>query len=563
MSEPAVAAPRRKWWKYLLIVFAAGVVCLLAGLWYLSTESFQAYVRRRIVAEVERVTGGHAQVGSIHTVPFHMQIEVRDLTVRGRESASEIPLAHVDHVVAQVKVISLLRTEFGFYEVAFEHPVVHVAFYPDGSTNIPPHPEPKFFEQTSVEKLFALSINHLYVRRGELIWDDHDIALDFVVHDSGLQMDYSFLRERYDCRLLLGRVETKFDDYRPLAWMSSAEFSLGSTFVDVKALRLNSGRSHIDASGRISDFRKPKVEADYDAVFDLEEAASISRRHDLRGGTVELKGRGNWSLEQFSASGFLALRDLGWRNEQATVTNSSATSDYEITDRQITFSKLQGRVLGGNISGDARVENWLHSVPLSEAEKRIRRSAVNDNVAVITAVHPRSGKKSAAPEPPKIQTGVVHLRLRDLSDEGLAASLDTFAHPLRGFRPSGLTSGNLDARWAGSPADAEIAFSLDLNPPPHAQPGTLPLAGHAQGSYDLTNGTLGISQFTLNTPASRVQAAGTMSIPRHSSSPCIPRIWKSGVRSLPSCTAPQICPSPSMAMPHSTAQSEADSLLPP
>ena len=511
MSEPAVAPPRRKWWKYLLIVFAVGVVCLLAGLWYLTTESFQAYVRRRIVAEVERVTGGRAQIGSIHTVPFHMQVEVRDLTVHGRESTSEIPLAHVDHVVAQLKVISLLRTEFGFYEVAFEHPVVHVAFYPDGTTNIPPHPEPKFFEQTSVEKLFALSINHLYVRRGELLWDDRDIPLDFAVHDTGLQMDYSFLRERYDCRLLLGRVETKFDDYRPLAWMSSVEFSLGSTFVDVNALRLNSGRSHIDASGRISNFRKPQVEANYDAVFDLAEAASISRRRDLRGGTMELKGTGSWSLEQFSTSGFLALRDFGWRNEQASLANSSATSDYEITDREITLSKLQGRAMGGNITGDARVENWLHSVPLSAAEKRIRRSAIGDNVAVVTAVHPRPGKKSAAPEPPKVQTGIVHLRLRDLSDEGLTSALDTSAHNLKGFRPSGLTSGNLDARWAGSPADAEIAFTFDLNPPPHAQPGTLPLAGHAQGSNDLANGTLGISQFTLNTPASRVQAAGTVS----------------------------------------------------
>jgi hypothetical protein len=294
VSEPDASPPRRKWWRYVRIVSGLFLICLLAGLWYLTTESFQAYVRRRIVAEVERVTGGRAEIGSIHTVPFHMQVEIRDLTVHGREAASEIPLAHVDHLVAQVKVISLLRTEFGFYEIAVEHPVIHVAFYPDGTTNVPPHRVPTFFHQTSVERLFALSINHFYVRRGELLWDQRGIPMDFAAHDSGLQMDYSFLRQRYDCKLLLGRVETNFDDYRPLAWMSSAEFSLGSTFVDVKSLRLNSGRSHVDANGRVSDFRQPAVEAHYDAVVDLSEAASISRRRDLHAGVVEFKGSGNW-----------------------------------------------------------------------------------------------------------------------------------------------------------------------------------------------------------------------------------------------------------------------------
>jgi len=512
VSEPGASPPRRKWWRYALIVAGLGLVCLLAGFWYLTTESFQAYVRRRIVAEVERVTGGRADIGSIHTVPFHMQVEIRDLTVHGREAASEIPLAHVDHLVAQVKVISFLRTEFGFYEVAFEHPIVHVAFYPDGTTNVPPHRVPTFFEQTSVERLFALSINHLYVRHGELLWDQRAIPLDFDVHDSGLEMDYSFLRERYDCKLLLGKVETRFDDYRPLAWMSSAEFSLGSTFVDVKSLRLNSGHSHIDANGRISDFRQPAVEVHYDALVDLSEAASISRRRDLRAGVVEVKGSGNWSLKQFSTAGFASLRDFSWENEQASLKNASATADFTVTDGQIKLSKLQAKVLGGSVTGDAEIDNWLHNVFLSAAEKRIRRNAItSDNVAVITAVRPRSAKKNEVPEAPKVQIGVIHLRLRDIADEDLAASLNTPAHPLKGFRPSGSAGGTLDARWAGTFHDAEIPFTFELTPPPHAEPGTLPLAGHAQGSYDLAADSLQLLQFTLNTPASRVSASGALS----------------------------------------------------
>ncbi|MBW8869653.1 MAG: hypothetical protein JF563_02580, partial [Acidobacteriales bacterium] len=59
----ASARPRR-WWKYFLIAAGIVVVTALAALWYTSTKSFQAYVRRRMIEEVERITGGRAEIGT-------------------------------------------------------------------------------------------------------------------------------------------------------------------------------------------------------------------------------------------------------------------------------------------------------------------------------------------------------------------------------------------------------------------------------------------------------------------------------------------------------------------
>ena len=200
MTEPATR-PRRRW-KYLLIVGGAGLVLLLSALWYVTTESFQAYVRRRMVAEVERITGGRAEIGSFHVVPFHMQVEVRDITVHGKESPGDVPLAHADHLIAQVKVISFLRTEIGFYSLSLEHPVAHIAVAPDGTTNVPALKVLSAPSQNNLlQPLFALSIDHLSVRNGELLWADQSIPLNFNVDDTGLQMDYSYLRGRYESRL--------------------------------------------------------------------------------------------------------------------------------------------------------------------------------------------------------------------------------------------------------------------------------------------------------------------------------------------------------------------------
>lgn len=280
MTEPA-ARPRRwwkhRWWKYLLITAGVGIAAVVAGLWYITTDSFQSYVRTRVVAEIERITGGRAEVGTFHIVPFHMQVEVRNITVHGRESATDPPLVHADSLVAQVKVISFLRTEFGFHSLTLEHPVVHIAIGPDGATNVPaPHVPEGPSETSAIAQLFALSIDHLILRNGELQWGDRKIPLDFDVHDAGLQMDYSFLRGRYESQLRLGKIDTTFQDFRPFAWAATIDFSLGATFADVKSLKWNSGRSSLEMSGRISDFHDPHLDGNYEAHVDLAEVPRLA-----------------------------------------------------------------------------------------------------------------------------------------------------------------------------------------------------------------------------------------------------------------------------------------------
>ncbi|HKI00222.1 MAG TPA: translocation/assembly module TamB domain-containing protein [Candidatus Sulfotelmatobacter sp.] len=507
MTELA-ARPRRRWWKYLLIAGATGIFLFLAGLWYSTTDSFQRYVRGRMIAELERITGGRAEIGSFHIIPFHMQVEVRGITVHGTEAPGELPLIHADHLVAQLKVVSFLRTEFGFHSMTLEHPVVHVAVAADGTTNIPSPKVLATSHSISTDQLFALSIDHLAVHGGEVIWADRTIPVDFAVHDTSVQMDYSYLRGRYESHLGIGKVDTAFDDFRPFSWMTSVDFALGPTFVEVKALKVNSGRSHLEASGRISDFRNPNAAGSYDVHADLTDIAAIARRQDLREGVADFKGDGQGSLEEFSTAGVLALRDLGWQNDQIALGKASATTNYSVTDQQIQLSKLQGKLFGGSITGDAQVDNWLHSIPPPPAGKG-RKSG--EDLAVITAARPPARKGEKQQKLPGVQTGAVHLRLRDAADGEIAAALDMPAHPLGRFRPAGTASGSVDAVWKGSPKDAEVSFVLDAKPSLSPAAGEVPVTAHIQGKYKAGPDALELAQMSVTTPASRVEASGTLS----------------------------------------------------
>jgi translocation and assembly module TamB len=510
VTEPA-ARPRRGWkqrcWKYLLIAAGVGIVAVVAGLWYITTDSFQSYVRSRVVAEIERITGGRAECGSFHIVPFHMQVEVRNITVHGKEPATEGPLVHADSLVAQVKVISFLRTEFGFHSLTLEHPVVHITVAPDGVTNVPaPQIQQGPSNRSPIEQLFALSIDHLTLRNGELLWGNKKIPLDFDVRDAGIEMDYSFLRGRYDSHLSVGKVDSSLQDFRPFAWGASADFSLSPTFADVKSLKWNSGRSSLQASGRISDFSDPRLDGSYEVHVDLAEAAAVARRHDLRDGTAEFKGTGHWSLNDFTTSGNVALRELGWQDDQVAIKRASAASDYSLTDQQIKLTKLQGKLLGGSFSGDAQLDNWLHSVPMPPPG-RVKKGA--ENLPMLTATRPPA-KKGEKVKVPGVQSGVVHLRLRDISAAEVAAALDLPAHPLHKFHPVGLAAGTLDAAWKGSYQGAEVGFLIDVAPAQNSAAGELPVTAHIQGKYRAASDSLELAQFNLSTPASRIQVSGTL-----------------------------------------------------
>jgi translocation and assembly module TamB len=484
MTETGAKSRRRKIWKYLLLTIIAGLLLLTALALYMTTDSFQAMVRHRLVAELERITGGRIDLGSFHVIPFRLQVEVRDLTIHGREQAGEVPYAHVDRLTVQVKIISILETEFGFNSVVLDHPVVHIILYPDGTTN---QPEPKLTRmstKTPIEQLFSLSVNRLEVRRGEFLWGDRRIPLDFAANDISADMTYSLLHRRYESNVLLGKVDTKFNDYRPIAWMAEAHFRLAHNSIEVTSLKATSGRSHFQASGRMQDFRQPKVEVTYDANVDLAEAALIARHAEVRRGVLQAAGHGSWSAQDFSSAGKLLLKDFDWRDESVNLHNANLNAQFSLNPQRFTLSQIQARLLGGSVSGDADITNWMRSPPSAKLAK---------------------GKKSEE------QRGIVHLRLKDLSAGEIAATLSTPARPFERVNLAGITSGTIDVRWKGSPRRAEADLALDVVPPAHAAPGQLPLRAHARAVYRSASGELEVGEFTASTRATEVRASGVLS----------------------------------------------------
>jgi translocation and assembly module TamB len=483
MSEPGAMPRWRGFRNYLLFAGLAGLVLLGALSWYATTDSFQALVRRRLVAELERITGGRVDLGGIHTIPFRFQVEIRDLTIHGRESASEVPYAHVDRLVARVKLISTFGAEFGFSSLVLDRPVVHVVFYPDGTTNQPAPRLKGTSTRTSIEQLFSLSISQLEVRRGELLWNDHRTPFEFIANDVSADMSYSLLHRQYDGNLLLGKIDTILENYRPLAWMTEAHFTLDEDGIQVKSMKATSGRSWLQGNGRLVNFHNPNVVAKYDLTLDLAEASAVTRHTEIRQGILQVTGEGSWSSAAFSSSGKLSVKNFDWRDQTVGLRGATLSGDYMVNPHRLGFSQLQARLLGGEINGDAEVINWLNSTP---------------------------GKKTAKGNAAE-QKGSVRLRLKDVSASEIAAALSSPARPLYRLKLAGAASGRVEAQWTGSPRNTETDITLDVTAAAQLKAGELPLNAHANARYRAAPAELQVVEFNASTRATQVRAAGTLS----------------------------------------------------
>ncbi len=482
MTDAGAMPGRNKWGRRLLI--AALVVLLgLGGLaWYVTTDSFQAMVRRRVVAELERITGGRVELGSIHTIPFRFVVDVRDLTIHGREAAAEVPYAHVDRVVAKVNLTTELGVGFGLDSLVLERPIAHIIFYPDGTTN-QPEPQIRTKDGNPLAKLVSLSVGHLEVRHGTLLWNNQKLPLDVAADDVSADLSYSLLHRRYDGNLLIGKINTTFDGYRPVAWMTEIHFTLGHANLEVQSLRATSGRSVFQAKGRLSHFDNPEIAGEYDLTLDLGEAGAVSRRPEIRSGMLHANGKGSWSAAQFASAGKLLVKDLDWNSESLKLRADSVSTQYNLDPQRLGLTGITAKVLGGDVSGDAEVSNWLR--PAAASKERKQKAAE--------------------------QKGSVRLRMKGLSAQDMVAALSSAARPFQGMNLAGLGSGTLETRWRGSLRSAETEITLEVAPPAKVSPEQIPLNARGHAIYRTAPAELEVSEFNANTRSSQVRASGTLS----------------------------------------------------
>jgi len=508
--EPSPPERRRILWKLFLgfCVFTLIAFGLLA--WYVTTDSFQQLARRRVIAAAEKVTGGRVELGELHTIPFRLRVDARNLTIHGREAADQAPFVHVDRLQAEMKIISILSTTIGLHSLVLEHPVAHVIDYPDGTTNVPTPKVTITLDQGPIQQLISLSVSHVEVQHGELLWQDRKVPLDFAARDIAVILNYSLLKRQYDAHLIAGSVDTRYQQYQSFNWHAEASLVLAPGRAEISNLTITSGKSELHFVGHLQDFNHPQVSGDYHGSADLGEFASLARQTRVRRGSAQFTGKISWNQQTFSTQGIVQAKDIEWLSPKLSLKNGRISAGFSVTPDRFRVTSIKANVLGGDLNGEADVTNWQS--PL--------QSSLQSSLQGSAEPPPSAARRHVIGEIPagSLQRGSVRLQLTGfplLPAVGFLSSADL---PLDRLNLSGSASGNVEMLWVGTVRDAETRLNLAIAPPLAPAPGSLPVRGQVNGIYRGSRDEAEVSQLHLTTPGSEINASGVLSVASFSSS---------------------------------------------
>src|SRR6266851_453465 len=135
----------------IALIFAGsflGLVLILAivGVFVARSDWFREKVRERIVAEVEKATGGRVEIAAFRFEWRNLRAQVDQFVIHGTEPATAPPLLRARSVVVVLKIISVFKKQVDIESLDINDPQANLLIAADGSTNIP---EPKIKRQTN------------------------------------------------------------------------------------------------------------------------------------------------------------------------------------------------------------------------------------------------------------------------------------------------------------------------------------------------------------------------------------------------------------------------------
>ena len=496
-AGPPPAHPRRvrnlvafgALWTVVVLLVLFGVAA-----WYASTPSFQNRVRRTVIAELQKSTGGRVELKKFSWRLTHLEFEADDLTIHGLEAPNQVPYAHIDRLFVRLQILSFFRAKIGLNYLEGDHPVVHLIVYPDGSTN---QPQPKHSSTgNSKDEIFDLAVGRTVILNGVAILNQRAIPFNLTANNLAAQVNYVPMRDRYVGTLHAEDVVSQRGADIPVHSIVDASLDVGRNTAALVSLTLQSGpqgksqktalsqETILRASGSLNNFAAPQWQFSMHGAIDALEVRALTGSTGLAGGTAQLEASGHGAGQQFVVDGNARISGGAYRTGTVNAGGITADAVAHVTQDQIVVTGIHARLAtGGVLTGDMHIVNWQSPAPAPN--------------------NPTPAKNAQ-------QQGIIRTRLAGFTLDSL---LDTVA-PRRfrrlGFATTASGSANID--WTGSPANMVGLVNVNLAPPATPTPNEIPVTGTVNAEYRNRAGTVIVHAFDIHTPASEIQVSGSIGV---------------------------------------------------
>ena len=521
-GEGGTAKARRSRWRLVAYAAAAtvAVVAALAGGlgWYANTPQFAARVHSAVVDVLERTTGGRVEMRSFRWSVRHFSIEVNDLTIHGKEAAGEVPYFHVSHLVLHASILTLLSPKISLTSLSAESPTFHLIVYPDGTTN---QPEPRVASHRPLpEALLSMAITRTRVQDGVVMLNDRKIPWEMAAGPIELTMQYAGDPAQYLATLDTRNITFRLKNYSEAHSRLKVSLNLRQDAVKIENLDLETGNSHLIATGEVQDFSAPRWETNLHGSIDARQIGAMTGVDALRDGTAQLSIDAHGSADgTFQVSGHIDMRSGAWEAPWLTLRKVDLRTDIDVNNDTCSLTNFssvledQGRIAGSMVlthcvgpsepvvvsggKGSARSpESLRQRLSPRELLERLHRKFEGEKAKPV--------ERRYQPLQADIEAQVSNVTLPLI----LAATAPKAEWNI-GFTTA--ASGKVTVHWTGDGNALDVHGDLMLSVPRRTL-GLVPVSGPAHADYLGDHRHLVIQDANLHTPATQVHGAGTLDL---------------------------------------------------
>jgi translocation and assembly module TamB len=339
-------------------LMAIAIIVVLAGIATLRSDWFFRQVRDRVVAELQKSTGGRVELHEFHLNWQTLTVEAVGLVIHGTEPSDEAPLLRAPKITIGLKLISLMKRQVDVASMDIVEPQVNLLISADGRTNIPEPGTPassKPVDQTILDLAvgrFAVKDANIRVKASgmaprKLPWNARGEKLK--VH-----LTYAQSQPAYQGEISIQPVHVNYDAFGPVDAAVALVVKFEPDHVRVDQGSLRTASSQIEFRGDVHGFKSPRITGEYNAHIAAQEVEHILAWHTAQGGTLDSTGEFRFhNSEDFLFKGKLRGTELTYRDPDLHFDHVRIASDFSADPRKIDLTNLSASLLGGQVQGRA------------------------------------------------------------------------------------------------------------------------------------------------------------------------------------------------------------------
>jgi translocation and assembly module TamB len=455
---------RRILWIAAAALGAIGILAIAAAMFVLESPWFHQKVRERMVAEIEKTTGGRAEIGRFQFDWRTLTARVSPFVLHGKEKQGEPPFVEAASIEAGLKIVSALERRVDLALLVVDRPRVRVIVYPDGTTNVPEPKAPR--ERASIAaELLRLKVGHFELRNGIAEVRERRVPFDIRGDDLAAAFDYDPAGPAYRGHLSSRQLHWQGPEIHPVAFDFDTDLVLDKDQLRIARASFVTGRSRLDASGSLHDWADPRLDLAYDSKVLIAELAGVAALPIERAGEASVRGTAaiGWSHGlRFRADGQMTARGLAYRDARFHFEGIGAHGSFHLTPGGVSLPRVTATALGATFEGRVEAKDRFEKIEVEGEVRDLAIARLNDVMAL--------------PRP--------------------VAWSGTVSGPVR-------IAGRIAA---GRPRDFTIETTLDVA----RAPGAIPIDGKVAMTFEQSAARLQFGNSALATPTTRVQFSGTL-----------------------------------------------------